>query len=171
MLGAKTRYLFADTSRIVHVVLNRDICEVDCRDCGVETMTSEHEHLPDLVAMDIRNNRTKDISFKTNYEVPVFVAGNDGIKFKYLCFMLSEDFGFPPGFYDPEIRRERWTDYYDMVTNEEPVDLNGYYMQGVTERGETYLDIDAIIKRADEGMEGKVVKRHGVCVFLTDKDA
>lgn len=118
VLGANVRGLHGETSIIKHVVLNENISDVVCEECGIETITSPCEYLPNLDTLNVRNNRIKDISFRTNYGMQVLVAGNEGIKFKYLCFMLDENLGFPPGFYSPEIRRERLTDYFDMVTDE-----------------------------------------------------
>ena len=84
--------------------------------------------------MNFKHNYIKDISFKTDYSVAMFVEGNTGIKFKYLYFLLSKYLGIS----DPP------TDYLKIVTDINPTETQAHALLEAVESGETYIDIEKL---------------------------
>ena len=125
----------SETGCIVkHITLNENIITVKCPNCGIETLDSPFDFLPKLDDLDIRYNKIKNINFRTGYAIGFFVEGNEGIRIKYLYFVVNQDLGV----IDPP------TDYLTIVTDIVPTEVQGQYLLQAIESGETYIDIHKI---------------------------
>ena len=116
---------------IKHITLNENVVEVICPNCGVVTIDSPYDFLPNLDDFDIRHNKLKCIDFRTEYSRRVMVEGNDGILFKYIHFVCNEDLGISY----PQ------TDYLKIATDIYPTYNLGYILLHAVRSGETFIDI------------------------------